>query len=137
MLIYLLLCVNEFGVIAFKFDLNVVEFGQCIFAFRINPVKFTALWSHSDVNVVEIGAFWVAFDAFVDRLYAANPLELKIIEDFSEFEAEALDDENLSLEDTMTLLGQYVDSVETEADKDRLKTILKTLYVEAQDYAEQ
>jgi len=78
-----------------------------------------------------------AFDAFVDRLYAANPLELKIIEDFSEFEAEALDDENLNLEDTMTLLGQYVDSVETEADKDRLKTILKTLYVEAQDYAEQ
>ena len=57
-------------------------------------------------------------------------------EDFSEFEAEALDEENLNLEDTMTLLSQYVDSIETEADKDRLKSLLKTLYVEAQDYAE-
>jgi hypothetical protein len=70
----------------------------------------------------------------VDRLYAQNPLELKIIEDFSEFESEALDEENLILEDTMTLLSQYVDSLETDANKDRIKTILKTLYVEAQDY---
>jgi hypothetical protein len=74
------------------------------------------------------------FDRFVDRLYAQNPLELKIIEDFSEFESEALDEENLNLEDTMTLLSQYVDSLETDANKDRIKTILKTLYVEAQDY---
>jgi DNA repair exonuclease SbcCD nuclease subunit len=74
------------------------------------------------------------FDRFVDRLYAQNPLELKIIEDFSEFESEALDEENLNLEDTMTLLSQYVDSLETDANKDRIKNILKTLYVEAQDY---
>lgn len=74
------------------------------------------------------------FDAFVDRLYAINPLELKIIEDFSEFETEALDEENLNLEDTMTLLAEYVDGLETDANKDRLKNLLKTLYVEAQDY---
>ena len=74
------------------------------------------------------------FDSFIDRLYTINPLELKIIEDFSEFEAEAIDEENLNLEDTVTLLNQYVDSIETDIDKERLKTILKTLYVEAQDY---
>lgn len=74
------------------------------------------------------------FDNYIDRLYSRNPLELKIIEDFSEFEASAMDDENLNLEDTMTLLGQYVDGLETEVDKEKLKNILKTLYVQAQDY---
>ena len=66
-------------------------------------------------------------------MYKENPIELKIIEDFSEFESEAID-ENIDLEDTMTLLTNYVDSVETDADKDKLKSILKTLYVEAQNY---
>jgi hypothetical protein len=32
----------------------------------------------------------------------------------------------------MTLLSEYVDSVESAKDKERLKTLLKTLYVEAQ-----
>lgn len=78
---------------------------------------------------------FVKFDKFIDRIYKNNPIELKIIEDFSEFEAEALG-ENIDLEDTMTLLTNYVDSVETDADKDKLKTLLKTLYIEAQHYEE-
>jgi hypothetical protein len=36
----------------------------------------------------------------------------------------------------MTLLSNYVDSIDTDADKERLKSILKTLYVEAQHYEE-
>jgi len=69
-------------------------------------------------------------------LYKVNPLELKIIEDLSEFESDALGDQEIDLEDTVTLLSQYVDSLETEADKDRIKTLMKTLYVEAQNYEE-
>jgi len=76
---------------------------------------------------------YLKFDKFVEEIYKQNPIELKIIEDFSEFEAEAID-ESVNLEDTMTLLSNYVDSVETDADKGRLKGILKTLYVEAQHY---
>lgn len=75
------------------------------------------------------------FDQFVDKLYKVNPIEIKIIEDFSEFESEALD-ETVDLEDTMTLLSNYVDSVETDVDKEKLKNILRTLYVEAQHYEE-
>lgn len=75
------------------------------------------------------------FDQFVDSLYKSNPLELKIIEDFSEFEAQALDTEEVDLEDTMTLLAKYVDDLETDANKERIKTLMKTLYVEAQDFA--
>ena len=76
------------------------------------------------------------FDQFIERLYKVNPLELKIIEDLSEFEADAMDDQEMDLEDTVTLLSQYVDSLDTEADKDRIKTLMKTLYVEAQNYEE-
>ena len=78
---------------------------------------------------------FIKFDKFIEAIYKQNPIELKIIEDFSEFESEAID-ENVDLEDTMTLLSNYVDSVETDADKDRLKSLLKTLYVEAQHYEE-
>jgi len=78
---------------------------------------------------------FVKFDKFIEKIYAKEPIELKIIEDFSEFEAEAID-ESIDLEDTMTLLSNYVDSVETDADKDRLKTLLRTLYVEAQHFEE-
>lgn len=75
------------------------------------------------------------YDRYVDQLYKANPIEVRIIEDYSEFEAEAVGDENLDVSDTLTLLEQYVDAVDTEADKNKLKTIMKTLYVEAQDFA--
>jgi hypothetical protein len=77
---------------------------------------------------------YYAFDKFVEKIYKANPLELKIIEDLSEFEADAMDDQEVDLEDTVTLLSQYVDSLDTEADKNRIKTLMKTLYVEAQNY---
>ncbi len=76
------------------------------------------------------------YDQFVERLYKINPLELKIIEDFSEFESEALEDSNLDLEDTITLLSQYIDNLDTDADKDRIKNLMKALYVEAQDFEE-
>ena len=76
------------------------------------------------------------YDQFIDRLYKINPLELKIIEDLSEFEADAMGDQEVDLEDTVTLLSQYVDNLETEADKERIKTLMKTLYVEAQNYEE-
>ena len=76
------------------------------------------------------------FDQFIERLYKVNPLELKIIEDLSEFESDAMGDQEVDLEDTITLLSQYVDSLDTEADKDRIKTLMKTLYVEAQNYEE-
>jgi DNA repair exonuclease SbcCD nuclease subunit len=99
------------------------------------PIKNLAHYQDRSVKLIVANKTnFSEFDALVDRLYQVNPLELKIIEDFSEFESEAIDEENLNLEDTMTLLGEYVDSIETDADKERLKTLLKTLYVEAQDY---
>ena len=72
------------------------------------------------------------FDNFVDSIYNVNPIEFKILEDFTEFEEEAIGDD-IDLEDTMTLLKEYVENVTTDLDKDRIKSLLQALYVEAQD----
>ena len=80
---------------------------------------------------------FLKFDQVVDKIYKSNPLELKIIEDLSEFETADLGNTDVDLEDTMTLLSQYVDGIDTEANKDRIKTIMKTLYVEAQHWGEE
>lgn len=74
------------------------------------------------------------FDRLVDSLYSCNPVELKIIEDFSEFEDNAVGEVDLKIDDTMTLLSEYVDNTVTDVDKSRLKNVLRTLYVEAQHH---
>ena len=39
---------------------------------------------------------------------------------------------DLKLDDTITLLNDYVDNTVTDLDKERLKNVLQSLYVEAQ-----
>ena len=60
--------------------------------------------------------------------------EVKIIEDFSEINAENVSDEIMeNTEDTMNLVEKYIDDIDTDLDKNRLKDIMKSLYVEASD----
>ena len=59
---------------------------------------------------------------------------MKIIEDFSEFEDNAVGEMDIRLDDTITLLNDYVENTVTDLDKDRLKSLLQTLYVEAQHH---
>lgn len=80
--------------------------------------------------IVENKTDYYTFDRLLEKLYQVNPIELKIIEDFAEFE-DAESEESIDVEDTLTLLSQYVDAVETDMDKNRIKKMLKSLYVEA------
>lgn len=97
------------------------------------PLPNTTEYNKSCVKVIVVNKQdYQKFDKFIEALYMNEVIELTIHEDFSEFEADALD-ENVNIEDTMTLLSEYVDSVESDKDKERLKTLLKTLYVEAQN----
>lgn len=70
------------------------------------------------------------FDTFLKRVYNNNPLDVKIIEDFSEFTEGELGDD-LNLEDTMDILNNYIDSVDTNVDKEEVKVFMRTLYNEA------
>ncbi len=74
------------------------------------------------------------FDLFVDRLLKADAFEVKIIEDFSELDANNVsDDITENTEDTMTLLERYIDELDITLSKDRLKNKMRELYTEAQD----
>jgi DNA repair exonuclease SbcCD nuclease subunit len=70
------------------------------------------------------------FDKFMARVYNKNPYEVKIIEDFSEFNEGVVSSE-IDLEDTMDVLNNYIDSIQTDSDKEKIKTYLKSLYTEA------
>ena len=72
------------------------------------------------------------FDRLIDRIQNRNILELKIAENFNEFVGSAVDDESVSVDDTPTLLNSYIDAVDTDLDKDRIKTEMSGLMIEAQ-----
>lgn len=83
--------------------------------------------------VVEKKTDYFAFDRFIDRMQQRPIHELKIAESFEQFLGDNVEDEEIALDDTQVLLDSYVEAVETEADKDKLKTLLRGLYVEAQN----
>ena len=71
------------------------------------------------------------FDKFIDRIQDVDTHELKIAETFTEFVGENVEDGDISIEDTTTLLDSYVESVQTDLDKDKIKILMRTLYTEA------
>lgn len=73
------------------------------------------------------------FDRFIDRIQNEDIHELKIAETFEEFVGENVEDESISVEDTTELLDSYVDAVETDLDKGKIKGLMRNLYVEAQN----
>jgi len=70
------------------------------------------------------------FDKFIQKLYNKGCHEIKIIEDMSEFQDGEIGEE-LNLEDTVSVLTHYIDSIETDVDKEQIKTYMRTLYTEA------
>ena len=74
------------------------------------------------------------FDQFIDRLLKADSHEVKIIEDFSDLDANTVSDDIVeNTQDTMTLLSMYIDELDVTLDKSRLKNTQRELYTEAQD----
>jgi hypothetical protein len=70
------------------------------------------------------------FDNFLSQLYTSGAYEIKIVEDLTDF-TDGEVGESINLEDTLVVLSNYIDSIETNADKEKIKNFMKTLYVEA------
>ena len=75
------------------------------------------------------------FDRFIDKVLSESGAhEVKIVEDFSELDATNVDDAIVeNAEDNMTLIERYIDELDVELDKTRLKNMMKGLYLEASD----
>ena len=74
------------------------------------------------------------FDKFVERLYNEITIhDLNIVEDYSDIKASVREDILEMGEDTVTFLNNYVDQLETDVSKTKLKEYLKSIYIEASD----
>ncbi|MBI33534.1 MAG: hypothetical protein CMD98_06680 [Gammaproteobacteria bacterium] len=73
------------------------------------------------------------FDKFVDRLSDINTHELKIAENFSEFLGENVVTSIEDVENTTDLMNNYIDGINTDLNKDKMKNLMNSLYNEALD----
>ena len=94
--------------------------------------KDLAIYNNSYVKVVVVNKTNpYLFDKFMNNLYNVNPIDITIVEDFSEL-LDDVEDTVDQAEDTITILNKYVDGItEQSIDNNELKKLLKELYVEA------
>ena len=72
------------------------------------------------------------FDRFIDNIQNQKIYELKIAENFNEFIGANVEDENMSFEDTAEIVDTYIDAVDTDLDKNKIKVEMRQLMTEAQ-----
>lgn len=129
---------------------NTFDLSNRQLSFVVNPYTMFARYEYDDAtcdpDAVDVSVFsekfvkvvvvnkadFYKFDKFLSRMYTYSPppFEVKIIEDFSAFNEGEVSSE-INLEDTQTVLSEYIDSIETDLDKEKIKTFVKTLYTEA------
>ena len=69
------------------------------------------------------------YERFIDALSAAGPYDIKIVE---KIDGSQLDDTLVEeSEDTLTLLDKFVDDLETDLEKPKIKSIMRNIYQEA------
>lgn len=69
------------------------------------------------------------FEKLVDKLYASNIAELKIVENFQIQENEEF--EAFESEDTLSILNRYVEEAEIDLDKSIVQNLISEVYQEA------
>ena len=72
------------------------------------------------------------FDRFIDRVQNEKIHELKVAENFNEFMGSNVNDDGITIDDTFKLMDEYIDNVNTELDKERIKSEMRGLMNEAQ-----
>ena len=73
------------------------------------------------------------FEKFIDKLYASNIAELKVIENFDIQESE--DFEAFESEDTLSILNRYIEEAEITLDKFVIQQMMQEIYQEACEMA--
>ena len=71
------------------------------------------------------------FDSYIERLEKHDLVNLQIVEDHLNLDLEDTEDIINEAEDTVTILDKYVDGLEINANKDKVKTVMRELYNEA------
>jgi len=72
------------------------------------------------------------FEKFIDRINMRKIHGLQIAENFQDFAGKQVDDDKINIDSTDDLLYTYVDAVDTDLDKERIKSQVRELMIEAQ-----
>ena len=79
---------------------------------------------------VEHKKYPYSFERFMDKLYVCGVSKITVVEEF--VDSEWTQEEIIDLsQDTVTLINNEVDSIEEVKDKDKMKRIIKDLYMES------
>ena len=79
--------------------------------------------------IVEEKRDYEKFEMMIDRLYEAGAHDIKIVETLVDKSGE--EDTDVEIKDTLSLLNEYIDEVEMTVDKDDLKKVMRSLYIES------
>jgi hypothetical protein len=71
------------------------------------------------------------FDSVIDSLYKVGVADLSIVEDFSDLLIDDDSDIIDQAEDTMTILSKHIDNLTLDVEAEKLKTLMRELYIEA------
>ena len=71
------------------------------------------------------------FDKVIDDLYKAGVADIAIVEDLTDTTLDVDEDIINQAEDTMTILNKYIDGLTLNVEPDKLKNIMRELYVES------
>jgi hypothetical protein len=72
------------------------------------------------------------FDKFVQTINNSNVVKLSIVEDFSEYHKDNEDD-SPQMADTLSLIESYIDELDTDDNKEKIKGFMKAIYLETLD----
>jgi DNA repair exonuclease SbcCD nuclease subunit len=125
-----------------SFDLEFIENDSTLFQrYEYNDKdKDSSYWKTFDLSnakgkfvklVVSHKSDTYQFDRLLDLFYNCDSADFKVIEDVSGFDSDVVDDDDLSLEDSMSLVDTYIDASEFDGNKESLKHLMKALYVES------
>lgn len=96
-------------------------------SFSINPDEYKNTFVKI---IVEQKNDYLRFEEMIESLYTAGVHDIKIVETLvGSDESESSDD--IEVKDTMTLLNEYIDEVEISVNKDSLKNLMRSLYIES------
>jgi len=75
----------------------------------------------------------ILYDLFLDNMYKASTIDMSIVEDFTDYSEISDEDIVDQSDDTITILEKYIDALELSIEADKLKTIMREIYKEAQN----
>ena len=117
---------------AFEFIQNPYTMFQKVYYNDGSSVDFSTLKEKFVKLIVEKKSDLYKFDTFLNNLRNAEIYDLGIIENTDHLNLMGGEvDDNIEIEDTSSIINNYVDGLETAIDKDKIKAYLQSLFMES------